>query len=105
MIILVLCSPKNIFLDLLVINQQAPDGRRLGVAVLENAGIFTYKEWYWIATGALLGFSILFNVLFTLSLMYLNRKYLLFTHKEYVKACIRQLLYFLNQAIFLVYDK
>ncbi|KAG2591321.1 ABC transporter G family member 38-like [Panicum virgatum] len=50
----------------------APDGRRLGVAVLENAGIFTNKEWYWIATGALLGFSILFNVLFTLSLMYLN---------------------------------
>ena len=101
----VVFSPENNFLDLLVMNQQAPDGRRLGVAVLENAGIFTNKEWYWIATGALLGFTILFNVLFTLSLMYLNRKYLLFTHKEYVKACIRQLLYFLNQAIFLVYDK
>nr|CAB3478166.1 unnamed protein product [Digitaria exilis] len=50
----------------------APDGRRLGVAILENSGIFTNNEWYWIATGALLGFSILFNVLFTLSLMYLN---------------------------------
>ncbi|KAF0920960.1 hypothetical protein E2562_037842 [Oryza meyeriana var. granulata] len=49
-----------------------PDGRRLGVAVLENAGVFTNKEWYWIATGALLGFSILFNVLFALSLLYLN---------------------------------
>jgi hypothetical protein len=44
------------------------------VAVLENSGVFTNKEWYWIATGALLGFTILFNVLFSLSLMYLNRK-------------------------------
>ncbi|WVZ68984.1 hypothetical protein U9M48_017853 [Paspalum notatum var. saurae] len=50
----------------------APDGRRLGVAILENSGIFTNKEWFWIATGALLGFTVLFNVLFTLSLMYLN---------------------------------
>ncbi|EAZ13392.1 hypothetical protein OsJ_03311 [Oryza sativa Japonica Group] len=49
-----------------------PDGKRLGVAVLENSGVFTNKEWYWIATGALLGFTILFNVLFSLSLMYLN---------------------------------
>ncbi|EES01392.1 ABC transporter G family member 38 [Sorghum bicolor] len=50
----------------------APDGRRLGVAVLENSNIPTNKEWYWIAMGALLGFTVLFNVLFTLSLMYLN---------------------------------
>ncbi|CAD6230064.1 unnamed protein product [Miscanthus lutarioriparius] len=50
----------------------APDGRRLGVAVLENSSIPTNKEWYWIAMGALLGFTVLFNVLFTLSLMYLN---------------------------------
>lgn len=53
-------------------DQFAPDGRRLGVAILENSSIFTGKEWYWIATGALLGFTVLFNVLFTLSLMYLN---------------------------------
>ncbi|TVU35261.1 hypothetical protein EJB05_17140, partial [Eragrostis curvula] len=50
----------------------APDGRRLGFAVLENSGLFTNKEWYWIATAALLGFTILFNGMFTLSLMYLN---------------------------------
>jgi len=42
------------------------------VAVLENSNIPTNKEWYWIAMGALLGFTVLFNVLFTLSLMYLN---------------------------------
>ncbi|KAL6615974.1 hypothetical protein ACP70R_038244 [Stipagrostis hirtigluma subsp. patula] len=50
----------------------APNGRSLGVVVLENSGVFTDKEWYWIAAGALLGFTILFNVIFTLSLMYLN---------------------------------
>ncbi|KAH7657666.1 P-loop containing nucleoside triphosphate hydrolase protein [Dioscorea alata] len=51
-----------------------PDGtlKRLGVAVLESANVFPEKKWYWIGAGALLGFSILFNVLFTLSLMYLN---------------------------------
>lgn len=49
------------------------------MAVLENSSIPTNKEWYWIAMGALLGFTVLFNVLFTLSLMYLNRKYLLYT--------------------------
>lgn len=53
-----------------------PDGtlKRLGVAVLESANVFPEKKWYWIGAGALLGFSVLFNVLFTLSLMYLNRK-------------------------------
>lgn len=44
------------------------------MAVLENAGVFTDKEWYWIGAGALLGFTVVFNVLFTLSLMYLNGK-------------------------------
>ncbi|KAJ0971431.1 hypothetical protein J5N97_019390 [Dioscorea zingiberensis] len=50
----------------------APDGRRLGVAVLENFDIFPNANWYWIGAGALLAFSILFNLLFTLSLTYLN---------------------------------
>uniref|UniRef100_A0ACD5VQG7 Uncharacterized protein n=2 Tax=Avena sativa TaxID=4498 RepID=A0ACD5VQG7_AVESA len=53
-------------------DQSVADGRPLGVAVLENAGIFTNSEWYWIGTGALLGFTVLFNVLFTISLMILN---------------------------------
>ncbi|MQL78829.1 hypothetical protein Taro_011257 [Colocasia esculenta] len=47
-------------------------GRRLGIAVLENFDVFTKKYWYWIGVAALFGFTILFNVLFTLSLMYLN---------------------------------
>ena len=54
--------------------KQAPDGRRLGVAVLENASIFPENEWFWIGAAALLGFTILFNILFTLTLMFLDRK-------------------------------
>jgi hypothetical protein len=46
------------------------------MALLESSDIFTDKNWYWIGVAALLGFTIFFNVLFTLSLMYLNRKYL-----------------------------
>ncbi|XP_062178966.1 ABC transporter G family member 42-like [Phragmites australis] len=46
--------------------------KRLGIAMLEGANIFADKNWYWIGAAALLGFSIFFNVLFTLSLMYLN---------------------------------
>ncbi|KAM0869667.1 hypothetical protein ACQ4PT_040497 [Festuca glaucescens] len=53
-------------------DQFTADGRPLGVAVLENSGVFTNNEWYWIGTGALLGFTVLFNVLFTISLMILN---------------------------------
>jgi hypothetical protein len=50
--------------------------KRLGIALLESSDIFTDKNWYWIGAAALLGFTIFFNVLFTLSLMYLHRKYL-----------------------------
>ncbi|KAL6563264.1 transcription factor [Orobanche hederae] len=45
---------------------------RLGVAILKNFDIFPEKNWYWIGVGALIGFTLLFNVLFTFSLMYLN---------------------------------
>ncbi|PON54344.1 ABC transporter-like [Parasponia andersonii] len=51
---------------------------RLGVAVLESFNVFPEKNWYWIGTAALLGFAVLFNVLFTFSLMYLSREYQLF---------------------------
>lgn len=50
------------------------NGTRLGQAILQNASIFPDKNWFWIGAAALFGFSIFFNVLFTLSLMYLNRK-------------------------------
>lgn len=46
----------------------------LGVAVLKNFDVEAKSYWYWIGVAALLGFTILFNVLFTFALMYLNRK-------------------------------
>ncbi|KAL0463859.1 UNVERIFIED_CONTAM: ABC transporter G family member 36 [Sesamum latifolium] len=45
---------------------------KIGVAIMNNFDIFVDKNWYWIGVGALLGFTLLFNVLFTLALMYLN---------------------------------
>ncbi|KAG6383670.1 hypothetical protein SASPL_156567 [Salvia splendens] len=54
-------------------NQAASDGiTPLGIAVLNNFNIFPDKNWYWIGFGALVGFTLLFNILFTFSLMYLN---------------------------------
>ncbi|XVF86696.1 hypothetical protein PTKIN_Ptkin18bG0062900 [Pterospermum kingtungense] len=54
-------------------NRLASDNvTRLGVAVLESLEVYRNKNWYWIGVGSLIGFSILFNVLFTLALTYLN---------------------------------
>jgi hypothetical protein len=45
----------------------------LGVNVLKSRGFFTEAKWYWIGTGALLGYVIVFNILFTIALSYLKR--------------------------------
>lgn len=47
----------------------------LGVTVLKSRGIFPEAQWYWIGVGALIGYTLLFNFLFTLALKYLNREY------------------------------
>ncbi|KAI6689986.1 hypothetical protein NL676_026814, partial [Syzygium grande] len=44
----------------------------LGIQVLKARGFFPHAYWYWIGTGALLGFILLFNVVFNLALTYLN---------------------------------
>uniref|UniRef100_A0A2P2K9X4 Uncharacterized protein MANES_04G106100 n=2 Tax=Rhizophora mucronata TaxID=61149 RepID=A0A2P2K9X4_RHIMU len=44
----------------------------LGVQVLKSRGFFPYAYWYWIGVGALIGFVVLFNGCFVLSLTYLN---------------------------------
>ncbi|BBG98920.1 ABC-2 and Plant PDR ABC-type transporter family protein [Prunus dulcis] len=44
----------------------------LGVAVLNNFNVYPDQYWYWIGAAAILGFAVLFNVLYTLALMYLN---------------------------------
>ncbi|XXG48128.1 hypothetical protein AAC387_Pa02g2653 [Persea americana] len=54
-------------------NRMSSDGvKRLGEAVLESVNVFPENYWFWIGSAALLGFIILFNVLFTLALIYLN---------------------------------
>ncbi|URD80069.1 Pleiotropic drug resistance protein [Musa troglodytarum] len=62
----------NEFLAPRWMNRRAADGRPLGRSILENASVFAEPRWYWIGALALLGFSILFNLLFTFFLMYLN---------------------------------
>ncbi|KAK8947941.1 putative pleiotropic drug resistance protein 2 [Platanthera guangdongensis] len=44
----------------------------LGVTILKSRGIFTEAKWYWIGVAALLGYVLLFNFLFTLSLTFLK---------------------------------
>ncbi|XP_058107894.1 pleiotropic drug resistance protein 1-like [Magnolia sinica] len=43
-----------------------------GKELLKLRGIFTEEKWYWIGIGALVGYNVLFNILFTLALEYLS---------------------------------
>jgi ABC-type multidrug transport system ATPase subunit/ABC-type multidrug transport system permease subunit len=55
------------------INQPSSDNSTsLGLAVLEIFDIFTDPNWYWIGVGGILGFTVLFNILVTLALTFLN---------------------------------
>jgi hypothetical protein len=44
----------------------------LGLSVLKNFDVYANENWYWIGVGALAAFTVFYNVLFTLSLMYLS---------------------------------
>ncbi|KAJ7956612.1 Pleiotropic drug resistance ABC transporter [Quillaja saponaria] len=44
----------------------------LGEAVLRSRSLFPESYWYWIGIGAMLGYTVLFNTLFTIFLAYLN---------------------------------
>jgi hypothetical protein len=46
----------------------------LGVQILKSHGVFPEARWYWIGFGALVGITMLFNILFTLALTCLRRK-------------------------------
>uniref|UniRef100_R7WB38 Pleiotropic drug resistance protein 4 n=1 Tax=Aegilops tauschii TaxID=37682 RepID=R7WB38_AEGTA len=45
----------------------------MGIMVLKSRGIFTEAKWYWIGFGAMIGYTLLFNLLYTLALSVLNR--------------------------------
>lgn len=44
----------------------------LGEALLKVRSLFPDRYWYWIGVGALIGYTVLFNILFTFFLTYLN---------------------------------
>ncbi|KAF4347920.1 pleiotropic drug resistance protein 1 [Cannabis sativa] len=44
----------------------------LGIQVLESRGFFTRGYWYWLGLGAMTGFIIILNILYTVALTYLN---------------------------------
>lgn len=46
----------------------------LGLALLKSRSLFPQSYWYWIGIGALIGYTVLFNILFTLFLSKLNRE-------------------------------
>ncbi|XP_061340266.1 ABC transporter G family member 39-like isoform X2 [Gastrolobium bilobum] len=48
------------------------DAPTVGKALLKSRGFYTEDYWFWICIGALLGFSLLFNLLFIVALTYLN---------------------------------
>ncbi|KAK8943591.1 Pleiotropic drug resistance protein 12 [Platanthera guangdongensis] len=56
-------------------NKFVKNGKSLGLVVMENADVYTGEKWYWIGIAALIGFAILFNMLFTLAINYLNRTF------------------------------
>lgn len=60
--------------NILIALQGSDTTIRLGTAVLKNFDVYTDKNWYWIGTAAILGFAVLFNILFTFALAYLSRK-------------------------------
>ncbi|MCL7036322.1 hypothetical protein MKW94_007387 [Papaver nudicaule] len=43
-----------------------------GEAILKLRGLFTDESWYWIGIGVLAAYNVLFNILYTLALTYLN---------------------------------
>ncbi|XP_023759510.2 ABC transporter G family member 29 [Lactuca sativa] len=63
----------NEFLDPRWTNKRSTDNTtNMGYAVLRNLDVPTKESSYWICAAALLGFAFLFNILFTIALMYLE---------------------------------
>ncbi|XP_023759511.1 ABC transporter G family member 35 isoform X1 [Lactuca sativa] len=63
----------NEFLDPRWTSKTSSDGStNMGFAVLRTLDIPTKESTYWICAAALLGFTFLFNILFTITLMYLK---------------------------------
>ncbi|GAB2219919.1 hypothetical protein Drorol1_Dr00007559, partial [Drosera rotundifolia] len=44
----------------------------IGVSVLKSQGLFPCASWYWLSVGALIGWTVFYNVLYTLALTFLG---------------------------------
>ncbi|KAK1358247.1 hypothetical protein POM88_051503 [Heracleum sosnowskyi] len=75
------CSPIMYAMNAITVNEflahqwnkLAPNStENLGVAIMKSRGFFPYKYWYWIGTGALIGFILIFNFFATMALTYLD---------------------------------
>jgi hypothetical protein len=47
----------------------------IGKAILKSKGLFTSDSGFWLSIGAMIGFTILFNIFYILALTYLSREY------------------------------
>lgn len=61
-----------------IVKQQSILGYKgpLGRLVLGSSSFLPETKWYWISIGALLGYVLLFNVLYTICLTFLTRELL-----------------------------
>lgn len=75
----------------------------LGHKVMHNFGIHQDAYWYWLGVGTLIGYMILFNALYTLTLTYLDRKHSFLLNSLFVEDCLSEGLSFAvwNSARFL----
>ena len=56
-------------------NDTTIDAPTVGKAILKSKGLFTGEWGFWLSIGALIGFIILFNMLYLWALTYLSRKH------------------------------
>jgi hypothetical protein len=56
-------------------NDTSIDAPTIGKAILKSGGLFTEDWGFWLCVGALVGFTILFNIFYLLALTYLSREY------------------------------
>ncbi|XP_078168189.1 ABC transporter G family member 36-like isoform X6 [Carex rostrata] len=73
------CSPLMYVQNAVSVNEfmghswdKIVNGERIGTTFLNSRGIFAESRWYWIGFGALIGFSLLFNFLYTLAVTFLE---------------------------------
>ncbi|XP_078168191.1 ABC transporter G family member 36-like isoform X7 [Carex rostrata] len=73
------CSPLMYVQNAISVNEfmghswdKIVNGERIGTTFLNSRGMFAESRWYWIGIGALIGFALLFNFLYTLAVTFLD---------------------------------